>query len=59
MGRWCPVIGGRVVYLACQECEDRACRKGDGRQACVLGPFADPLDEKISAGEKEGTEASQ
>ena len=25
MAKFCPVVGHRVVYLTCQECEDRVC----------------------------------
>ena len=27
MAKYCPVIGGRVVYLTCQECDDKVCEK--------------------------------
>lgn len=27
MGKFCPITGGKVVYLTCQECEDRVCEK--------------------------------
>lgn len=28
MGNYCPYTNGNVVYLKCQECEDRICEKG-------------------------------
>lgn len=27
MSKFCPITGGKVVYLVCQECEDRVCEK--------------------------------
>lgn len=27
MSKFCPITGGRVVYLVCQECTDRACEQ--------------------------------
>ena len=29
MSRFCPVIGRRVVYLECLECEEKECEKED------------------------------
>lgn len=28
MGNYCPYTNGNVVYLKCQECEDKICKKG-------------------------------
>lgn len=28
MSKFCPIVQKRVVYLTCQECEDRVCEKG-------------------------------
>lgn len=28
MGNYCPYTNGNVVYLKCQECEDKICEKG-------------------------------
>lgn len=28
MGNYCPYTDGNVVYLKCQECEDKICEKG-------------------------------
>lgn len=28
MGNYCPYTNGNVVYLKCQECEDKTCEKG-------------------------------
>ena len=27
MAKFCPVVGHRVVYLTCQECDDRVCER--------------------------------
>lgn len=27
MAKYCPVVGHRVVYLTCQECDDRVCER--------------------------------
>jgi hypothetical protein len=27
MSKFCPILGQKVVYLVCQECEDRVCEK--------------------------------
>lgn len=28
MSRWCPETGEKVVYLVCEECETKTCRRG-------------------------------
>lgn len=28
MGNYCPYTNGNIVYLKCQECEDKICEKG-------------------------------
>ena len=27
MSKYCPIVGKKVVYLTCQECDDRVCEK--------------------------------
>lgn len=27
MSKYCPLLGRKVVYLECQECEDRVCEQ--------------------------------
>ena len=31
MGKFCPIVGHDVVYLVCQECEDRVCEQSRPR----------------------------
>lgn len=34
MSKFCPITGGKVVYLTCQECEDKVCEK---QKVMILG----------------------
>ena len=32
MAKYCPIVEKRVVYLVCQECEDKVCFKQNSQQ---------------------------
>ena len=33
MSRFCPIVNGRVVYLICQDCDDKECEKKSSKQS--------------------------
>lgn len=51
MSKFCPTLGRKVVYLTCQECDDRVCERPTFK---VLPKQEDETESKVESNDEEG-----
>ena len=45
MSKFCPIVNSRVVYLTCQECDNRVCEKPQKPQVTILPKKSKPIND--------------